>query len=565
MRGQGESEERMAFPEGEGGLGGLRPEGMRHLLLGVLKASGATAGGILLTLLVGKIIAVAAGTAGTGEYSLLAGTMQTAAVLAGLGGTSFVQGIASRQGPRREQFVARAGGILVGTTLAVTLFLVVASGPIAYLVLGRADGEAASLIRWLALPVLLSGLGMLGTGILNGYRAIGRQGLASLAGALATAILAYPLARAAAAEQPHAWVALLTAGAACTLTAAVGFAGREGWLSPLLRPLGLGTGKRGEAAPMGPMDGAGSPGLPPDRPVEGSPGDGPNGEAGATRERAPRSGAETGLREFMALSGVTVASSLLQVGALLAIRALLTRGGGLEAAGLFAAAWGVGVVPFMVLTTVFGAYYVPTLSGMHAPGERHALIARVLRLALVVVVPVLIVLIALKPLALNLLYDASFVPATETARWLLLGDYFKVVGWVFSVPMVAFAHSRPLFWSELVWNAGFLGLSAWALVAARWAEGVGAAFFAMYLVYFGITTAFVRMRHGFRFDRRTLLSFLCGLGLITAVSVQTWNQAAVVWPQALAWIAAGLGFSWFSLSGRERSELRRLARRLAAS
>jgi hypothetical protein len=62
-------------------------------------------------------------------------------------------------------------------------------------VLDRNDGQATSLVRWLALPVALGRASTYLNGVLNGFRAIGVLALLQILGAAALALLVYPASR----------------------------------------------------------------------------------------------------------------------------------------------------------------------------------------------------------------------------------------------------------------------------------------------------------------------------------------------------------------------------------
>jgi O-antigen/teichoic acid export membrane protein len=78
-------------------------------------------------------------------------------------------------------------------------------------VLDRNDGQATSLVRWLALPVALGMASTYLNGVLNGFRAIGVLALLQILGAAALALLVYPASRLVKGDHPIAFIAKLSA------------------------------------------------------------------------------------------------------------------------------------------------------------------------------------------------------------------------------------------------------------------------------------------------------------------------------------------------------------------
>ena len=83
---------------------------------------------------------------------------------------------------------------VLGALLAAAVLLVFAPW-IALWVLDRDDGQATSLVRWLALPVALGIASTYLNGVLNCFRAIGVLALLQILGAAALALLVYPASR----------------------------------------------------------------------------------------------------------------------------------------------------------------------------------------------------------------------------------------------------------------------------------------------------------------------------------------------------------------------------------
>src|SRR5215212_6914796 len=115
---------------------------MRELLIATFKTGGGTLGRLLFAAIATKIIAVVLGPSGVGLLSLLRQTVDVSNNLGTLGGNNaLVQGLASRKGQRRDEYLVTTFWIFVlGLLLIAGVFLVFAPW-IALWVLDRNDGQ----------------------------------------------------------------------------------------------------------------------------------------------------------------------------------------------------------------------------------------------------------------------------------------------------------------------------------------------------------------------------------------------------------------------------------------
>ena len=67
---------------------------------------------------------------------------------------------------------------------------------------------------------------------------------------------------------------------------------------------------------------------------------------------------------------------------------------------------------------------------------------------ILLVAPLITLVILGKSLVVSILYSKEFLPSFDIIQWMLIGDYFKAVGWVLATPMLAFADLRMFFWTE---------------------------------------------------------------------------------------------------------------------
>jgi O-antigen/teichoic acid export membrane protein len=487
---------------------------MREILLAIIKTGSGSIGRLLFGIVTTKIIAVVLGPSGLGLLSLLRQTVELSNSLGTLGGSNaLVQGLASRTGQLRDKYFVTTFWIYVLGTLLIAGALVIFSPWIALWVLDQNDQQTISLVRWLALPMALGVAASYLNGVLNSYRAIGLMALLEILGAAAAALLAYPVSRLVEVGYPVAFIAILSAPQVVGVALGLSTSLWRGWLDPLLSNFRVSLHS-------------------------------------------------DSLRHFFSIAGTIVITELIGMGTLLAIRSLTVHSIGLVAAGIFSAAWTISTTYVLFILSSFGTYYLPTLSQTSDPQDRVMLMQQTARLTTLLMVPLVTGVIILKPLAIEVLYSSEFASSLNTIRWMLIGDYFEVIAWVFVLPMVAYGDMRVYFLSEALWYAAFLSFAAFALFGYRSIEGIAVGYLlcdSISLVYY---VYYVRSRYQFPFTRTLVAPWLIGLALVVGASVHTWSDSEVNWFAAPLWIGAAVCFSWLSLDRSERrSVLRTLLRR----
>lgn len=480
---------------------------MRELIKATLKTGSGAGGKLLLGMIAVKIMAVMLGPSGIGLYSLL---RQTTAFSEGAGtmggGVALVQGLASREGKAQANYLATTFWIFVlGATLAIILLFVLAPW-ISLWIFDRSDGQTITLIRWLAVPVALGVASTYLLGVHNGFRAIGTLALLKVLGSAAMALLAYPVSRLVEVGYPVAFIAMVSAPPAVGVVLGAWSALRRKWLTPLFR--------------------------------------------------SPReSFREEAFRHFISFASTMSVIGLVTVGVGLVVRSLIVRHSGLASAGVFSVAWTLSMTYIMLILSSFGTYYLPTLSQTVSTLDRTMLMQRVMRLVTLLVVPLITGVIVLKPLVVQILYSEEFTPALEIIRWMLIGDYFKVAAWVVAMPAIAYANMKVFFWTELLWNIGFLGLTALTLFEFDSMQGIGVSFLVVYMVYFAYYLYYACSRHQFPLTKGLVWPWLLGLVLLLGASWYAWSDVTVNWLVAPLWISAAISLSWFSLRRSEKEEV----------
>ncbi|WP_212749083.1 O-antigen translocase [Marinobacter shengliensis] len=426
---------------------------------------------ILLSIIRMKVVAVLLGPAGIGLLGIYSNLLQMVGNAAGLGmGSSGVRQIAGAKGDaktlNRVSRVLLAAHLLQGTLAMVVVW--VFRKPLAVWVTG--DATLATEIGLVGIAILLSLLATAHTTLLQGLRRIGDLGRVTVIGAFAVTL-----------------IGLL----------AIWWFGQAGliWfliVQPLVNFLAAlffvrKLPRRAEDLSIGLK------------------------EIWSTWKPMARLGAA-----FMA-------GGLATTGTLLLVRAFVTRELGLDAAGHFAAAWGITMTYVGFLLGAMGADYYPRLTEViHDRDAASKLVNDQAQLGLAIGGPVLLLLIGWAPWLIQLLYASDFGPAATLLQWQTVGNVFKLASWAMSFAIVAGAHARIYFFMELSFNVVFLVL-IWLLLPTVGLDITGIAFFLGYVAYFLTVCLLVRHLRCFRWQILSLkllvLQAALSLGMLVTSQV----------------------------------------------
>ena len=332
------------------------------------------------------------------------------------------------------------------------------------------------MIRWLALPVILSSLAVFLSALLNTLGCVGRLAVLSVIASAAMALGTWPAALAFARGRGNALVALLI------FAAVVSVAGVVGALAGFRRQLAIWFG-------------------------------GP-GRWWSAREA----------RSFGAMSAAMFASGLISSGALLMVRGHIAGTQGMAVTGQFDAAWGLSMNQVTVVLSSLQTYYLPALARSRSAAERDAHISSVLTVAALAGAATIAAIALLKPWLLTLFYSAAFRPAAVYLRWTLLGDYLKITSWILSIPILAAADMKMFLAADLAAYGVFVAVAAGLASSLTAAVSAAVAFVAMYAVHLLLCGFYLWRKLRFVPTLPATAAWVSGLCLVAAVSAVTWRQ-----------------------------------------
>ena len=161
--------------------------------------------------------------------------------------------------------------------------------------------------------------------------------------------------------------------------------------------------------------------------------------------------------------------------ALILVRDTLGTTLGLEAAGLWQATWRLSEAYQMVIFSSVTLVFMPALGERAAqPAAWRRQVLRTLGLASAATAALALVIGMLRAPIVHLVLSASFAPVTDLMPLQLVGDVFRVAGWILGMALVAALRTRWFVAVVLLWTLVFVGgtralVPVLGLEAALWA------------------------------------------------------------------------------------------------
>ena len=236
-----------------------------------------------------------------------------------------------------------------------------------------------------------------------------------------------------------------------------------------------------------------------------------------------------------------MASGFLTMGAAYAVRTMVLRMEGIEAAGYYQAAWTVGGLYVGFILQAMGADFYPRLT--HVAKDHPAcnrMVNEQAQVSLLLAGPGVIATLTLAPVVISLFYSSQFAAAVGVLRWICLGMALRVITWPMGFIIMAKGESKLFFIVELAWSVANVGLS-WICIRSFGLNGAGMAFFGSYVFHGLLVYPIVHRESDFRWSAANIRTGVLFLSLIIVVFC-----GFSVFP---FYVATGVGMLAFLLSG----------------
>lgn len=463
--------------------------------------------GLLFGAIAVKLLAVITGPSGVGFYSVLRQLQQMLSSMASIGGqNAVVQGLSSQVGRNRESFFISTFYSFIFMSLLVCGVVLIGGDLIARLALA---GEHASAVRWLTIPIMLGGLLFFFRGVLTAEMQYGSIALINMLTGLGAALVALPAGVAFTSGYPDVLVLVVGGGILPALVVAFIHVRRLGYFIDL-------------------------------------------------SALAPNRIARDAVKRFLSVALPSLLSLMFTLGCILVVRARIVHLYGLEGAGQFDAAWSISAMYLALFLASLQSYLLPELSKIEKGAALEPALSRAFHFALILSLPLIVGLVVLKPLVMSLLFSEAFMPALDLLRWVLLGDFVRVLGWIMSTTLIARADMKGFALAEALWSIIFVSL-AWLLLPLG-IEWIGVAYLVGYTAYLGLLSHRLWRLHAVRLEARRLGQWLVGLSIVIIISWLCWyEQIVIAWTVIL--IFPVLFFSFYIMQPDERQFALRLVNR----
>lgn len=464
--------------------------------------------GLLLGAIAVKLLAVLTGPSGVGLYSVLRHLQQMLSSVASIGGqNAVVQGLSSCDGIARRQFFVSSFYVFVLCNLLLSAVILIFADSIAAWVF---TGDHASAIRWLVIPTALGALLFFFRGVLTAEMQFGALSMVTMLTGLGAALVALPVGLVYASGHSNITVLLLASGPLLGLLAAFIFVRRQGYF-------------KGRAS------------------------------------IALSDVTWISTIRFLRVALPSLLSLFLTLGSVLIVRSYIVRLYGLEGAGQFDAAWSISAMYLALFLTSLQSYLLPSLSQVGTGDEMRSALARAFHFSLLISLPLITGLMVMKPLIVSVLFSHEFFASLDVLRWVLIGDFVRVLGWVISTALIARADMKGFALAESFWSIIFMSLSL--VLLSYGLEWVGFAYMVSYVCYLVFLSWRLWDRHGVLLGKASLLRWLGGFVVVLLCAWVCWvDRELFSWYFLL--ILLSIIFSFLIMRPDEQVFVRNLCARL---
>lgn len=237
----------------------------------------------------------------------------------------------------------------------------------------------------------------------------------------------------------------------------------------------------------------------------------------------------------------------------LVVRTVVLRTVSVDAAGIFQALQLISLQLVAVIVTSLIFLSFTALSEAHAGGNRELaveVVDRTLRLALLLVLPVLVVLGVFREEVVKVFLSVSFGEVSELLPRQLIGDMLRTIAFALGAALVPLGHTRAWLATTLSMVGAYVVLAA-LLVPSHGLDGAVLAYIAQWACAVGITVAVMVRYRLLALNSLTLRT----LGVAVVVAGVLLLPAPPVWAGVPVVVGSSVLLLMLGTSGAERSAL----------
>lgn len=193
---------------------------------------------------------------------------------------------------------------------------------------------------------------------------------------------------------------------------------------------------------------------------------------------------------FLSYSLMTLFSTCVGPGLQLVLRSFMIKEIGINDTGLWDSTNKLSTAYLAIFTTSLTVYFIPRFSEITDRNEIKKEIFKSIKMLVPILLIMFFSIFFLRDFIIKLLFTGEFIRMREIIIYQLIGDFFKVISWLFAFLLLAKAMTTKYIISELFFNSLLTGLSIlfiknMGLVGGTFAYMVNyIIFFIFYLLFF---------------------------------------------------------------------------------
>jgi PST family polysaccharide transporter len=165
-------------------------------------------------------------------------------------------------------------------------------------------------------------------------------------------------------------------------------------------------------------------------------------------------------KDLLSLGFAFMLTGMVWTGKDMLIRSSMTSSYGLDATGMYQAAWAISGLFVNFVLRAMGMDFYPRLTAMNQdPSAMREAVSQQIEIGILLALPGVIATIGFSPLIIRLLYTAEFAPASVLLTVLACGVFFKVLSYPLNTIQLAMGDSKGFGAFGLVFGVFELGIS----------------------------------------------------------------------------------------------------------
>jgi PST family polysaccharide transporter len=252
-------------------------------------------------------------------------------------------------------------------------------------------------------------------------------------------------------------------------------------------------------------------------------------------------------KRLISLGGAFMYGAVLAGVVGLAIRALIVRDLGLDANGIYQAAWGLSGLFAGFVLGAMGTDFYPRLTAVaHDNDQVNRLVNEQTEIGILLALPGLLGTLAFAPWLMKIFYSSKFLPGAELLPWFVIGVVGQVISWPLGMIQMAKGATRWMYFSRTTGSGVYLGLTM-SLVCSHGIEGVAWAFALYIWIQLGLVFLIALKLSAFQWKSSVvrMLAISCVL-LVLCLLLSMWGKKYITFALSASLV---LFTAMFSLRG----------------